>query len=296
MSKEANRSVLNPCLPSPLVELDDRHFSGRGLKVYLKRDDLIHTEITGNKWRKLKYNIIAARDQGCTALLTFGGAYSNHIRAVAAAGKYLGFSTIGIIRGEEQLPLNGSLEYALRCGMRLAYLDRSAYRRKMDAEILEHLREQFGEFYILPEGGSNALAARGCAELGVELQLPFDVITCPVGTGGTLAGIAGGLAIGRRAIGFAVLKGGQFLNREVNALQQESFGKVSENWHLEFDYHFGGFARRGKDLDNFIATFSKRHNIVLDWVYVAKMMYGLYDMAAMGRFERGVRIVAVITG
>jgi hypothetical protein len=152
-------------LPSPLEELRDDRIAEAGLRVFLKRDDLISADIPGNKWRKLKYNLEAAKKRGDGALLTFGGAYSNHIRATAAAGYYFGFATVGVIRGEEHLPLNPSLDYAVGHGMRLAYLDRAAYREKMSPEVIAMLHRRFGEFYLLPEGGSNADALRGCAEI-----------------------------------------------------------------------------------------------------------------------------------
>jgi 1-aminocyclopropane-1-carboxylate deaminase len=283
-------------LPSPVAELHDDHLANTGLRLYLKRDDLINSDVPGNKWRKLKYNVEAASTEGCNLLLTFGGAYSNHIRAVAAAGYYFGFSTIGVIRGEEHLPLNSSLAYAVNRGMRLAYLDRAAYREKMSPEVIGSLHEQFGEFFLLPEGGSNENAARGCAEIPAEISQPFDVICCPCGTGGTLAGVAQGLSEGQRALGFAVLKGGQFLARDVEKLQVQAFGASSANWTIEYDFHFGGFAKRRPELDAFIADFRQRHGLILDWVYTAKMMYGIYALAGSAVLPAGSAVVAVITG
>jgi hypothetical protein len=168
-------------VPSPLVELRDDRLTRVGLRLFLKREDLINPDIPGNKWRKLKYNLVAAKEQGQHVLLTFGGAYSNHIRATAAAGHYFGFASIGVIRGEEHLPLNASLDYAVRQGMRLTYLDRAAYREKMSPEVIAMLHRQFGEFYLLPEGGSNADALRGCAEIAGEIDRHFDLICCPAG-------------------------------------------------------------------------------------------------------------------
>jgi 1-aminocyclopropane-1-carboxylate deaminase len=149
-------------LPSPVSELHDSRLDDRGIRVLLKRDDLIHPEIPGNKWRKLKHNITAARETSAQTLLTFGGAYSNHIRATAAVGHYAGFDTIGVIRGEEHLPLNPSLAHATERGMHLTYLDRTTYRSKTSEVVLDQLRHQFGAFYLLPEGGSNSEAVRGC--------------------------------------------------------------------------------------------------------------------------------------
>src|SRR5437764_3642015 len=156
--------ALDLLLPSPVVELHEESLAARDVRVFLKRDDLIHPEMPGNKWRKLKYNLVAAADRGATTLLTFGGAYSNHIRATAAAGHYFGFSTIGVIRGEEHLPLNPSLAYAVSRGMTLVYLDRTTYRSRQSTAVMDCLRARFGDFYAVPEGGSNELGARGCSE------------------------------------------------------------------------------------------------------------------------------------
>lgn len=283
-------------LPSPLHELQDDRLTRAGVRLYLKRDDLINPHIPGNKWRKLEYNLEAAKKQGHHTLLTFGGAHSNHIRATAAAGHYFGFATVGVIRGEEHLPLNMSLEYAAHLGMRLTYMDRATYREKMNPEILANLHSQFGEFYLLPEGGSNSNALRGCAEIPKEISQPFDVICCPCGTGGTLAGMAYRLNSRQRALGFSVLRGGEFLARQVTDLQSEAFSDVTGNWSVDYNFHFGGFAKRKPALDAFIADFQRRHELTLDWIYVAKMMYGIFTLAARGFFSAGTKVVAVITG
>jgi 1-aminocyclopropane-1-carboxylate deaminase len=286
-------------LPSPMEELHDDRLKGRGVRLLVKRDDLIHPDLPGNKWRKLKYNLTAAAQQGHDTLLTFGGAYSNHIRATAAAGIHFGFATIGMIRGEEHLPLNPVLTSAVEHGMRLAYLDRSTYRAKHESFVLEQLRREWGRFYLLPEGGSNELAVQGCAEFAAEIldQVPdTDIVCCPVGTGGTLAGIASGLGSSRQAIGFAALKGAEFLNDEVDRLQRQTSGTSSNNWSIELGFHFGGYARRRPELDAFAADFAARHGMVLDWIYVAKMMFGVFELVADGRLPAGSTVVAVITG
>lgn len=289
------RGEIRVRLPSPLTELVDDRLTRHGVRLLLKRDDLIHPELPGNKWRKLTYNLEVARERGFRTLVTFGGAYSNHIRAVAAAGARFGFDTVGVIRGEEHLPLNPSLAYAMGRGMRLTYLDRAGYRDKTAPELLARLRAEFGEHYLIPEGGSNALAVRGCAEIPAEITEPFDVVCVPVGTGGTLAGIAAGLPPGREALGFSVLKGGQFLAAEVERLQQAT-GRVTTNWRIEYDFHFGGYARTNAELDAFIADFTARHGLTLDRIYPAKMMYGIFALVAAGGFVPGTTIVAVLTG
>jgi 1-aminocyclopropane-1-carboxylate deaminase len=278
------------------MELDDERITRHGVRLLLKRDDLINPEIPGNKWRKLKYNIAAARGEGASTLLTFGGAYSNHIRATAAAGDYFGFKTIGVIRGEEHLPLNDSLAYATSRGMSLTYLDRTAYRDKASPNVMQALRERFDDFYLIPEGGSNSAAVRGCAELPQEIDTAFDVICCGCGTGGTLAGISAGLTTGQCAIGFSALKGGEFLTEDVRHLQEDSLGQALDNWSVNTEFHFGGYARRKPPLDDFIHDFAERHGVTLDWVYVAKMMYGIYALTDRGQFRHGSTIVAVITG
>ncbi|MET9067769.1 1-aminocyclopropane-1-carboxylate deaminase/D-cysteine desulfhydrase [Streptosporangium sandarakinum] len=287
---------ITPAGISPLVELHDPRLTRAGVRLLLKRDDLIHPLLPGNKWRKLRHNVIRAAELEHETLLTFGGAYSNHVRAVAAAGALFGFQTIGVIRGEEHLPLNEVLTFATNQGMRLTYLDRATYRAKNTAPLIEALHQEFGRFYLLPEGGSNELAVRGCAELPAEIDVPFDVICCPVGTGGTLAGIAAGLSPGQRALGFSVLRGGQFLAEDVASLQAATYGRATANWSMVYDFHAGGYAKRNADLDAFIDDFANRHGMRLEWVYVAKMMLGVFTMAEQGAFPRGTVIVAVVTG
>lgn len=292
---EPDTGGLAVLLPSPLVELHDVRLGEHEVRVYLKRDDLVHPEVPGNKWRKLKYNLADAKKQGHTRLLTFGGAYSNHIRATAAAGHYFGFETVGVIRGEEHLPLNESLTYAVGRGMTLTYLERVTYRRKTEPDVLAALADEFGPCYVVPEGGSNGPGVRGCAELPSEIGIDFDIVCCATGSGGTVAGIAAGLQDHQWALGFAVLKGGQFLDDEVRRLQREGFGADTSNWALDYDFHFGGYAKRKPDLDAFIDDFATRHGIALDWVYEAKMMYGLFDRIGSGAFAQGTTIVAVLS-
>ncbi|MDF5757001.1 pyridoxal-phosphate dependent enzyme [Spongiactinospora sp. TRM90649] len=278
--------------PVPPSELADDRLGG--VRLWLKRDDLIDPEITGNKWRKLRHNLAGLSPD--RPLLTFGGAYSGHIRAVAAAGRRLGLATVGVIRGEEHLPLNPSLACARAYGMRLVYLDRSTYRAKDTPEVVAALRARHGDFHLIPEGGSNAAGVRGCAELPAELGMDYDLICCPVGTGGTLAGIAAGLPPGPRAVGFAVLKGAAYLSGEVARLQRDAHGEPTRNWTVDHGFHFGGYAKVPPDLAAFAADFEDRHGLEVERVYVAKMLYGVYARARDGHFPPGTRIVAVITG
>lgn len=291
-----NALVAGVRLPSAVDRLQDERLQRAGVELWLKRDDLIHAAVPGNKWRKLKGNLAQALADRHGLVLTFGGAYSNHLRATAAAGQALGLSTVGIVRGDEHLPLNPSLAYTAEHGMRLRYLDRATYRRKSDPDVIAMLRDEFGPFYLIPEGGSNAVAVLGCAELVAELPPGFDIVCCPCGTGGTLAGLAAGLDSAQRAVGFSVLKGAHYLADEVARLQVSAFGARRGNWRIEHGFHFGGFAKKNADLDVFIADFRARSGITLEWVYVAKMMYGIYALVQQGAFDRGSRILAVITG
>ncbi len=299
MTAPVRLDVLEPRLPSPLVAVVDERLARRGVELSLKRDDLIHPRIPGNKWRKLRLNVQAAADGGHRTLLTFGGAYSNHLRATAAAGRLLGFETIGVVRGAELAgrPLNPSLARAAEDGMRLHFVERATYRRKTEPEVIAELERRFGRFYLVPEGGSNAAAATGCADLGRELRGVADVVTVACGTGGTLAGLAAGLAPGtQRAIGFPVLKGGQFLDGEIQRLQQAAFGGRRGDWRLDPRFHCGGYARSTPELREFAQEFTERHGLNPDLTYVAKMLYGTYSLAAEGAFAPGTRVVAVITG
>lgn len=284
-------------LPSPLVEVADERLTARGVRLALKRDDLIHPELSGNKYRKLLPNLTAALAAGHSTLLTFGGAYSNHLRATAAAGRLLGLRTIGVVRGDElaDRPLNPSLARAAADGMRLEFLDRATYRRKAEPEVLVALTERYGPAHVLPEGGSNALAAVGAAELGRELDGAADVVAVAVGTGGTLAGLAAGLERAE-AIGFPVLRDGGFLADEVLRLQREAFGGRRGRWRLDDRFHHGGYARTAPELDAFAADFAVRHGLRPERVYVAKMLHGVLTLAEEGAFPQGTRVAAVITG
>ncbi|UUN29112.1 1-aminocyclopropane-1-carboxylate deaminase/D-cysteine desulfhydrase [Streptomyces sp. FIT100] len=293
---------LRPRLPSPVEPVEDERFTRHGVRLLLKRDDLIHPDLPGNKWRKLAPNLAAAAGR---PVLTFGGAYSNHLRATAAAGRLLGFPTIGVVRGEELAgrPLNPSLARCAADGMRLRFVDRATYRRKADPQVLTELLtglsadlpSEYRDCYVVPEGGSNTAAVRGCVELGRELHGVADVVAVACGTGGTLAGLAAELAPGQRALGIAVLKGG-FLADDVRDLQQDAFGGPAGDWSLDDRFHFGGYARTDPVLDAFAEDFEARHGLPVERLYVAKMLYGLVALAGEGAFPPGTALAAVVTG
>ncbi|MER7052326.1 pyridoxal-phosphate dependent enzyme [Streptomyces sp. NPDC000351] len=289
-------ALLRPRLPSPLQEIADGRFERRGVRLLLKRDDLIHPELVGNKWRKLAPNLAMA---GGRAVVTFGGAYSNHLRATAAAGRLLGLPTVGVVRGQELAgrPLNPSLARCAADGMRLHFVDRSTYRRKTEPEILAALLRSVDaeDAVVVPEGGSNTEAVRGCRALGEELGEHTDVVALACGTGGTLAGLAAGLPAGRRTLGIPVLKGG-FLTDDIRRLQERAFGGVRGSWSLDDRFHCGGYARTTPELDSFAEDFEHRHGLPVERVYVAKALHALLALTEEGAFPRGTTLTAVVTG
>lgn len=314
MNHPANPDVLvQPRPPSPLQEIQDERFERYGVRLLLKRDDLIHSTIPwdtdvlgpvdlcppGNKWRKLAPNLRAALAGGYGTLVTFGGAYSNHLRATAAAGRSLGLDTVGIVRGDELAgrPLNGSLARCAADGMRLHFVPRAEYRRKAEPATLARLLEGAGAggAYVVPEGGSNAAALAGCAELGRELRGAADVVAVACGTGGTLAGLAAGLDPGQRAIGVPVLKGG-FLAAEIRSLQDAAFGGPAGDWALAEGFHHGGYAKVPAALEAFAAGFEARHRLPVERLYVAKLLWALTELTASGAFAPGTTLAAVVTG
>lgn len=279
-----NQPIFLPILAEKQVEL------------YIKREDEIHPFVSGNKFRKLKYNLQEAKNQGYKTLLTFGGAFSNHVVATAVAAKLMGFKSIGIIRGDE-LALNfqqtifenPTLQKAHENGMTFEFVSREIYRNKTSTNFLEELKQKFGEFYLIPEGGTNALAVRGCEEILVANDSIFDYICCAVGTGGTISGLINASEKHQKIIGFPALKG-DFLSSEI-----EKYAKNS-NWDLQTNFHFGGYAKYNKALIRFINDFKKETIILLDPIYTAKMIYGLLEIIKNDGFEKGSKILAIHTG
>ncbi|MBV7337793.1 pyridoxal-phosphate dependent enzyme [Chloroflexi bacterium TSY] len=279
---------------APLQAICDPQLDAFGVHLYLKREDLIHPLVSGNKWRKLKYNLLRAKEEGHETLLTFGGAYSNHILATAAAGQLFGFQTIGIIRGEEYRPLNPVLAQATKFGMALHYLNRASYRHKDTIEMQRTLYEHFSPFYLIPEGGANREGVQGCQEIISEIEIDFDVICCACGTGTTLAGLISGLNSRQRALGIAVLKGENFLNDAVRSLLSVH-SSVGKNWSICYNYHFNGYAKAKPSLLSFIDEFAQQTKIRLDRIYTGKMMFGLYELIQQGAFPQDTTIIALQT-
>jgi 1-aminocyclopropane-1-carboxylate deaminase/D-cysteine desulfhydrase-like pyridoxal-dependent ACC family enzyme len=290
--------------PSPIEELHDPLLASRGLRLFIKRDELLRLgpalALCGNKWRKLQYNLLAAREAGHHTLLTFGGAFSNHLAAVAAAGQAFGFETIGIVRGERPTALNPTLRFVERCGMRLHYLSRGEYRAKQTPAFQEELRRRCGHFYLLPEGGTNGLALQGCLEMAAEIEQqlePWPHTCClSVGTGGTMAGLVAGLRGRSKVLGFSALKG-DFLAGEVRRLLETHFpGQAFTDWSVNADFHAGGYAKTNPALLAFMDRFCQEQGILLDPIYTGKLFWGLFQLIETGYFPAGSSILAIHTG
>jgi len=260
----------------------------RNIEVAIKREDLIHPFVSGNKFRKLKYNLIQAKVENKAALLTFGGAFSNHIAAVAFAGKENGFKTIGVIRGEElreKIPENPTLLFAQECGMEFEFISREEYRLK-DSNLFKN---KYGDFYFIPEGGTNDLAIKGCEEILTADDSQFDFICCAVGTGGTISGLINSALPHQKILGFPALKG-DFLKNEIR-----NFAR-NENWELMTDYHFGGYGKITTELILFMNRFFEDYNILLDPVYTSKMVFGVMDLIEKDYFRKESKILLIHTG
>lgn len=268
------------------------HFPN-GIELFIKREDLLHPIISGNKFRKLKYNLAEAKRLGYKKLLTFGGAFSNHIVAVASAGKEFGFETIGVIRGEElfdKIGENPSLQFAHEHGMQFHFTDRTSYRDKTAPEFLSKLEQMFGSFYFIPEGGTNDLAIKGCEEiLTSEDKNEFSHICCAVGTAGTISGIINSSNENQQIIGFSSLKG-DFLSEVICNFVQK------KNWNINCTYHFGGYGKVSEELIDFLNQFYQETKIPLDPVYTGKMMFGIIDLIQNNYFPPHSKILAIHTG
>lgn len=268
----------------------------KGIELWIKREDKIHEFVSGNKFRKLKYNILGAKKQQKHTLLTFGGAFSNHIVATAVAGNLSGLKTIGVVRGEELanklneiLLENKTLYTANKNGMKFEFVTRENFRRKTDKDFINELRKKFGDFYLVPEGGTNELAIKGCEEILTEEDQKFDYICSAVGTGGTISGLINSAKNHQHIIGFPALKG-NFLSEEIKKLTQK------QHWQLQTEYHFGGYAKYNEELIRFINSFKEKTQIPLDPIYTAKMLFGILDLIAKNKYPKNTKILAIHTG
>ena len=264
-------------------------FKEKELEVYLKREDLIHPIISGNKFRKLKYNILSFDKKN--QLISFGGAYSNHLLALSYIGKHENLNTVGIVRGDElkNIELNPTLKRCLENGMKLKFVDRNEYRSRNNEYYIEKLKNTYKNSVIIPEGGTNEKGIKGCEEILTVSDAKFDYICCAVGTGGTISGVINASSKHQKVIGFPALKG-DFLFDDIKKLTSKS------NWSLQTNYHFGGYAKYTDELIRFINDFNKDTGVLLDPIYTVKMIFGILDMIKKNQFKKGSKILAIHTG
>lgn len=264
----------------------------KNISLTIKREDLIHPFVSGNKFRKLKYNLLQAKAENKETLLTFGGAFSNHIAAVAYAGKEQGLKTIGVIRGDElfdKIKENPTLKFAQENGMQFEFVTREEYRFKSEVSYLEKLKDKFGDFYLVPEGGTNELAVKGCEEILTDEDAVFDYICCAVGTGGTISGLINSALPHQKVLGFPALKG-DFLTDEIRIFAKQ------DNWNLISDYHFGGYGKINLELIEFINAFFEDNKVPLDPIYTGKMVFGVIDLIRKNYFPEHSKIILIHTG
>ncbi|CAM3608666.1 1-aminocyclopropane-1-carboxylate deaminase/D-cysteine desulfhydrase [Flavobacterium chungbukense] len=262
------------------------------VSLTIKREDLIHPFVSGNKFRKLKYNLLQAKAENKDTLLTFGGAFSNHIAAVAYAGKEQGLKTIGIIRGDElfdKIEENPTLKFAQENGMKFEFVSREEYRLKSETSFIEKLKNKFGDFYLVPEGGTNELAVKGCEEILTDEDSVFNYVCCAVGTGGTISGLINSALPNQKILGFPALKG-DFLTDEIRIFAQK------DNWNLISDYHFGGYGKINLELIEFINAFFEENKVPLDPIYTGKMVFGVIDLISKNYFPTNSKILLIHTG
>ena len=280
-------------VPTPLQQIHHPLLESKKLTIYVKRDDLTHPEIMGNKWRKLKYNIEEALRKGQKKLITMGGAFSNHIAATAAAAHDAGMLSLGIIRGEElDAQSNPTLRFASSKNMELHFVSRADFRHlREDPSSVIH---KHPSSYFLPEGGTNSLAIKGCGEILHELVEDFDLISCPIGTGGTYCGLASQLEDHQSLLGFSALKGGFIVNEVENLMMR--YGIQPHRCTINTSYHFGGYGKTTPELIEFITWFKENFQIQLDPIYTGKSFFGVWDMVKKNKFEKNLRIVLLHTG
>lgn len=275
---------------SPEEQLHDPLFAEKGVSVFLKRDDMIHPFISGNKWRKLKLNILEAKANNKDHLVTFGGVWSNHLLATACAAARYGMKSTAFVRGED---INSDVLVLCRVfGMRLIFTDRTAYRNKK--ALYEERFVQDPKAVFIDEGGAGHHAIEGCAEIISELKQPYDHLFCAAGTGTTFAGLVKGVNeanLNTSCHCIPVLKGADFLKEEIN-----DYFNTPPSYHFHSDYSFGGYAKTTNELLEFIGYFTSSTGILLDPVYTGKMMFALFDLIRKDQIAEGSTILAIHTG
>jgi len=289
------QALQNRFADSPVVQIHDGLFTAKGVEFYIKRDDLLHSIVSGNKWRKLKYILEHALNLGADTIVSMGGAYSNHLHALAFAGTCLGLKTIAYVRGEKPDVLNPTLSDLLAWGMQLRFVSRAEYRQLRAFKAHDSLPDLKAGQYWLPEGGATELALQGVAEIVREIDTEFDVLVAACGTGTTLAGLIRAAPPQAKVVGVAALKGAGFLHKDVEQLLHEA-DTGRRDWSIVLDYHFGGFGKTSAELIDFMRRFYADHAVPIEPVYTGKTLFAIYDLLKQAYFKPGQRIIMLHTG
>lgn len=278
---------------SPIQEIRHPLLEQKQVKLAIKRDDLLHPVISGNKWRKLKYNLIHMQSKGCDSFVTFGGAFSNHLYASAMACKTFNLKGHAIVRGPILDEQNPTIRMARACGMTLHVVDRKTYRLRNDGDYLQTLQSEFPKSFIIPEGGTNQAALSGVIELAQSLP-PSNYVVCATGSGGTIAGLAKGSPTNTNVIGIAVLKQADYLNNEISQLLTNSHSGAS--WQLLTNHHYGGYGKFTDDVWTFCQLMRQTYQLPLEPIYTGKMLFAIWQLIRQDYFPRGSTIMAIHTG
>ena len=285
---------MNLNIPSPITKINSNFLDKKCIQIFIKRDDLIHNIISGNKWRKLKHNLIKMQAKGYDSILSFGGQYSNHLHALGYIANNLGFNSIGVIRGVGKSSLSGTLSFCQDQNMQFHYMDYKTYRhKKYDNKTLSMLRDKFGDFYFLPEGGANYLGVKGCVEIVDEIEVNFDYLCCAVGTGCTAAGLISAICENQNFIGFCPFN--KCFEQEQSILNLCP-NIPRNNWQLISDNHFNGFGKINSNLIKFVRRFYDDFNIKLDLIYMGKLFYSLFELIKQDYFIKNTTIMVVNSG
>lgn len=292
---------------TPVMTLDIPEFTELGISLSIKRDDLQHNIVSGNKVFKLYYHLEHCKKNNINTILTYGGAYSNHVHATAFAAKQLGMKSVAIIRGEQILPLNPTLKDCVHWGMTIEPVSRLDYQQKTNSKDIQRVLSRYPDAHVVPEGGADISGVLGAGLIMNEINpLDYDYVVCGCGTGTTLSGLIASGYPGVHYLGMAVLKGANWMNKEV----QHWLDQISEHpdtpknasqlaaieWSINTDYHFGGYAKTKPQLTEFISQMKHSYDLPLEPIYTGKALYGVLDLAKKGFFKTGSRILFIHTG
>tara|TARA_Y100001968_G_C19426878_1_gene754878 strand:- start:1357 stop:2265 length:909 start_codon:yes stop_codon:yes gene_type:complete len=286
--------ILNLNIPTKITKIKSNFLDQKKVELFLKRDDLIHAIISGNKWRKLKYNLQAAKSKGYNTILSYGGPYSNHLHALSYTCDKMGFNSIGVVRNGKNHQNNPTLSFCISHQMTLYHIDRLSYRKyKYDPKLLEILKQKFGKFYVIPEGGNNLLGVKGCEEILRESTINYDYVCAPVGTGCTASGLIKSMRHNQKFLGFTPFKK---TVEQYNSIVHFCHEKRYNNWELIADNHFGGFGQINNNLINFVHQFKMDHGVALDYIYMGKLFYSLFNLIKQDFFPQKTKLLILHTG